>query len=217
MHQTVEIPFAIKSVMNYRLLFGIITALTVLSACTTGAQLAPTPDANAIFTAAAQTVMAELTLTASKAPPTPKTTFTATGIAPTTTGTIPSVVVTPTLGTPEGTVVCDNFSYDLASLDVNIPDGAQMAPGQDFTKTWKIRNTGSCTWGSGYKVVYGYGPKMDGQPIALSTAVAPGEEVEVSVQFKAPTDLGEYISYWRMANSAGSPFGEFFYVKIMVK
>jgi hypothetical protein len=58
---------------------------------------------------------------------------------------------------------------------------------------------------------------MDGQPIALSTAVAPGEEVEVSVQFKAPNDLGEYISYWRMANSAGSPFGEFFYVKIMVK
>jgi hypothetical protein len=203
-----------------RLLIGTLVASVLLSACGSNAQMAPTPDADVIYTAAAQTVMAELTRTASSETPAPDMTSTETGsgvLASVTEG-IPSLTGTPILSAAlSGTTVCDDASYDLASLDVNVPDGTQMAPGQDFLKTWKIKNIGSCTWGTGYQVVFGYGAKMDGQPVALSTAVASGEEVEVSVQFKAPTDLGEYVSYWRMANSAGSPFGKFFSVKIMVK
>jgi hypothetical protein len=45
--------------------------------------------------------------------------------------------------------------------------------------------------------------------------------VEVSVQFKAPTQLGEYVSAWTMANARGIPFfgnnNKPLYVKIVVK
>ncbi|HIE25325.1 MAG TPA: hypothetical protein EYP74_04915, partial [Anaerolineales bacterium] len=56
-----------------------------------------------------------------------------------------------------------------------------------------------------------------GQPRPISTSVAPEETVEVTVVLTAPIKTGEYLSYWRMANSSGVNFGEFFYVKIVVR
>ena len=122
-----------------------------------------------------------------------------------------------TLGPGTQGLLCDDFSYDLATVDVTIPDGSPMTIGQDFLKTWKIKNTGACSWGAGYTVVFGYGEKMGGVPTALTTTVMPGQEVEVSVQFKAPAKAGEYKSWWRLANSGGSAFGKFFSVWIIVR
>jgi hypothetical protein len=102
--------------------------------------------------------------------------------------------------------------------DVNIPDGTIMTPGQDFIKTWRIKNNGSCTWSTTYEPTYGgYTVKMDGVPVAINQTVPAGMQVEVSVQFKAPPTPGEYVSYWRMKDAQGYPFGEFFYVKIIVE
>lgn len=93
-----------------------------------------------------------------------------------------------------------------------------MTPGQDFLKTWKVRNTGDCTWGAGYTVVYGgYNDKMSGVPASIPSPVVPNQDVDVSVQFKAPTKVGEYLSAWRMANPNGYAFGQFFFVKIIVR
>jgi hypothetical protein len=111
-------------------------------------------------------------------------------------------------------ITCDDAIW---VSDVTVPDGTQMTPGQDFVKTWKIKNTGSCTWGTGYTLIHGYDEKLDGIAEPLTTAVAPGEEVEVSVRFKAPSNAGEHRSYWRMQNASGSAFGEFFYVTIVVR
>ena len=61
---------------------------------------------------------------------------------------------------------------------------------------------------------------MNGQPIPLTALVAPGEEVDVSVNLKAPTTPGEYTGYWQMVNAKGIPFGtkEFIVsVKIVVQ
>ena len=58
---------------------------------------------------------------------------------------------------------------------------------------------------------------MDGVAEPMTTAVAPGEEVEISVRFKAPSGVGEHRSYWRMQNTSASAFGEFFYVTIVVR
>ena len=33
--------------------------------------------------------------------------------------------------------------------DVTIPDNTVIAPGTTFTKTWRVRNDGNCTWGPG--------------------------------------------------------------------
>jgi hypothetical protein len=112
---------------------------------------------------------------------------------------------------------CDAMSFDVLSVDVNIPDGTEMAPNQEFVKTWKIRNTGSCTWGAGYSLIYSYGERMSGQPQPLAGAVAPGQEVEVSVSFKTPAKANEYVSAWIMANARGFSFGKALFVKIIVK
>lgn len=109
-------------------------------------------------------------------------------------------------------------------LDVTIPDGTPMSPGQEFVKTWRIKNTGICTWDTNYKAIFSYSSPpnedMDAQPIPLASLVAPGQEVDVSVQFKAPTTPGEYTGYWQMVNSKGIPFGKkdfILIVKIVVQ
>ncbi len=177
----------------------------------------PTPDIAAVRTSAASTVVSQFTLTAAAFTPTP---------APPTNTPQPEATETPTqlvlaqVTTTPGTAVplCDNMSFNVATVDANIPDGTIMSPGQDFIKTWRVRNNGSCPWGAGYALVYaGYAIRMNGQFIALTEVVQPGQEVEVSVQFKAPTQVGEYVSAWQMANPAGIPFPQAVYVKIIVQ
>ena len=93
-----------------------------------------------------------------------------------------------------------------------------MSPGQDFLKTWRVKNSGACPWGAGYVLAYaGYSDQMSGQFVALNDVVQPGEEVEVSVQFKAPEDAGEYLSAWTMKNPQGVTFPEIIFVKIIVQ
>lgn len=199
-----------------------IATLFLLSACGTTATSTPTVDVNDIYTAAAQTVIAELTTTAAANTATPAVTATeilATGTAtsiPTSASMTETATAQPTLNADASPVAqdCDNATW---VADVSVQDGTEMSPGQDFEKTWRIKNVGSCTWGAGYKLSFGYGETMNGQARSLETAVAPNESVEVYVVFTAPLKAGSYQSYWRMANAAGANFGEFFYVDIVVR
>jgi len=196
-----------------------LTGMLILAACAPATPIQPTPDVLFIRTSAANTVVAEFTQIAAS--------FTATPMPPTETPTLEPPTITPTvalatdltqiaLGTPGE--LCDNLSFDPISVDVTIVDGTPMTPGQEFVKTWKIKNTGICAWGDGYGLIYaGYADDMDGQPVPLGTLVQVGEEVEVSVSFKAPTKIGEYISAWQMANDKGITFGKALFVKIIVK
>jgi len=204
--------------MIRRIAIPILLAL-LIGACAPATSSAPTPDVAAISTAAAQTVIAGISATAAaaasltpQASPTPEATETP-ALPPTFTVTVVFGVTPGPIGTPLG--LCNDAQW---IADINVPDGTQMAPGQDFLKTWKIRNTGACTWGAGYKVIYGgYNDKMNGTPAALGTTVTPGQDVEVSVQFKAPTKAGQYLSAWRMADPNSYAFGQFFFVKIVVR
>ena len=204
--------------MKVRLVaFSLLTAV-LLAACAPATPIEPTADVNAVRTSAANTVVAEFTLTAAAFSPTPEPpTETSEPEEPTETPTI-AFSTDPTqiaLGTPGA--LCDNMSYDNATIDVTIIDGTVMTPGQDFIKTWKIKNSGSCAWGEGYGLVFSYGERMDGQPVPLGVLVQVGDQVEVSVNFKAPTAIGEYTSAWQMANASGVTFGKAVFVKIIVQ
>ncbi|MBK8428145.1 MAG: hypothetical protein IPL27_20255 [Lewinellaceae bacterium] len=199
-------------------IFVLLTAL-LLAACAPATPIEPTPDVLAIRTSAANTVVAEFTLTAAMLP-------TNTPLPPTETPTPEAPTATPTtafttdptliaLGTPGE--LCDDFSFDLATVDVTILDGSPMTPGQEFVKTWKIKNTGNCSWGDGYSLTYSYGERMDGVPVPIGTVVQTDQEVDVSVNFKAPTAIGEYTSAWQMTNAQGIPFGKVVFVKIVVQ
>src|SRR5688572_32168631 len=177
----------------------------------------PTPDVAAVRTSAAGTVVSQFTLTAAA--------FTPTTLLPTNTS-APELTATATLpvlaqvtnlsGTPEA--LCDSLTFNPATVDVNVPDNTPMTPGQDFIKTWKVKNNGACEWGPGYVLAYaGYEDQMSGQFVELPNVVLPGEEVDVSVQFKAPSDAGTYLSAWQMRNPAGITFEEIIFVKILVQ
>lgn len=200
-------------------LFIFASIALLLAACAPATVPPPTADLGAIRTSAANTVVSEFTLTAAAFSPTPEApTETPTPKQPTSTTTNTPVVTDPTLiaqGTPGA--LCDNMSFDPATVDVNIPDGTQMTPGQEFVKTWKITNNGACAWGEGYELIYSYGEEMSGQPVPLGTVVEVGQEIEVSVNFKAPDRAGEYTSAWQMSNALSVPFGKAIFVKIIVK
>jgi hypothetical protein len=182
----------------------------LLISCAPANLSAPTLDVAFIKTSAAQTVIANFTLTAAATAFTPTSTPTALNtptLIPTTKFTFTPV---PTqIGHPGATqvILCNEFSWDDNTVDVNIPDNTQMTAGQSFVKTWKIKNSGTCTWNAGYKIVYGgYSTQMSGQPQPLSLPVAPGQEIEISVSFIAPTQSGSYVSAWTLADANGQPF-----------
>ncbi len=193
----------------------VVTLTSLLIAACAPAPSAPTPDTVLIQTSAAQTVVANFTLTAAAFTPT----------APAVPSDTPAAVVggatdTPTLlpgGVTATPILCDALSFDAATVDVNVPDNTQMQLGQQFVKTWRVRNNGSCTWGAGYKLTFSYGDQLSGVPQPFTGAVGPGQEVELSVNFKAPAQAGTYLSAWQMTNAGGKAFPKPVYVKIVVK
>lgn len=203
-------------------IFALLALGAFFSACAPAVPIEPTVDVNVVRTSAASTVMAEFTLTAAFASPTPQSlpseTPTPEFLPPTETA-VPLFTLDPTQAALTPDALCDDYSFDLATLDVTIPDGTPMTPGQEFVKTWKIKNTGICTWDTNYKPIFSYSSppneRMGAQPIPLAALVAPGQEVDVSVQFKAPTTAGEYTGYWQMVNNKGIPFGKKDYILIV--
>jgi uncharacterized protein YkwD len=91
--------------------------------------------------------------------------------------------------------------------DVTVPDGTLFKPGEAFTKTWRVKNTGSCNWNTGYSLVYVSGDIMNGGFNNPITPVAPGELADISVELVAPARGGEQYGYWEFQNPAGQRFG----------
>jgi hypothetical protein len=97
-----------------------------------------------------------------------------------------------------------------------IPDGTKFNAGESFTKSWRLKNTGTCTWNSNYKLVFVDGNQMSGpNSVKLNGYVKPGESVDILVDLKAPSKPGTYTGYWRLQAEDGNKFAQVF-VKITV-
>jgi hypothetical protein len=127
---------------------------------------------------------------------------------------------------PTNTAVPTAVSYCdwvMFIQDVTIPDGASLAPGEVFTKVWRLQNRGTCAWTSDYDIVFYSGAQMSGTEMQVPGYVAPGQSVDVAVTFTAPAAPGHYVGYWILRNPSGKLFGsgskadEAFYVDIYVK
>jgi len=91
---------------------------------------------------------------------------------------------------------------------VTIPDGSTFAPGSSFTKVWRLKNNGTCTWTRSYRLVLVSGELMRGQNLmALPTEVAPGQTIDLSMNFVAPIIEGSYRGNWQIRNNKGEIFG----------
>jgi hypothetical protein len=124
----------------------------------------------------------------------------------------------PTL-TPTSAVPCDRASF----VSETVPDDSTFAKGAAFTKTWTLKNVGSCAWNSSYSLAFVKGDAMGAQPQQLTSAVVePGQSIQVSVNLHAPLAKGSVRGDWMLRNASGVLFGvgsdgsETFWVKINV-
>ncbi len=92
--------------------------------------------------------------------------------------------------------------------DVSVPDGTEIAAGAKFTKTWRLVNSGTCTWTTAYDLVFVDGSAM-GAPaaVALTGNVRPGETVDLSVEMVAPASGGAYKGSWLLRDANDKSFG----------
>jgi hypothetical protein len=189
----------------------------LVSACgATPADLTPTVtvDTNQIRTQAVQTFAADLTLTALAAPSntpaatiTPLATFTpgATSTGGVALGTLP----------PAGGATASCYGLSFVS-DVTIPDNTPVNAGQAFTKTWKVKNAGSCAWDAGFKFAFVSGEQMGGVTYTLPSSVTAGAVTDISVAMTAPNKTGTLRGDWRMQTAGGQFFGDQVYVQVVV-
>lgn len=108
----------------------------------------------------------------------------------------------------------DNMEF---VADVTVPDDTEFVEGETFSKTWRIKNIGSCEWTSDYEWIFISGDQMSGPPSqVLGQTVAPGAQADITVSMTAPTEAGDYLGYWQLRNSDGERFGDTPWVDIKV-
>jgi hypothetical protein len=164
-----------------------------------------------------QTVQAVLASQATAVPPTEAPPTVEVSVTPTLT---PASTSTPTQ-TPIPTP-CDAAQF---VTDVTIADNASVTANSEFTKTWRLRNSGTCTWTSGYQLVFDHGDRMSAPDAVMLTSgtVPPGSTLDVSVTLKAPAEAGTYQGFFKLRNPSGVLFGigadgnTAFWVKIEAK
>lgn len=132
--------------------------------------------------------------------------YTAVPLTPVATGALPTATGALAFG-------CNNSAF---VRDVNYPSGTTVSPGEEFTKTWKVQNTGSCDWQYNYTMAIVVDNDFDSSWGRLGRNVQPGDWAEVSVILNAPNNDGTYTGSWRMADSGGNPFGVTLSVTIVV-
>ena len=229
-------------------LLVLLTATLMLTACNVGAAPSPTLDVNAINTAIVGTTVAQFSaqftqtaLAMPQATNTPLPTDTPQELP---TFALPTVSfeITPTiagvasplpgftqLASPVAPVApgatqalgdaCNNSVFEG---DITIPDGEIIAPGTNFQKIWKIRNTGTCLWDDGFTLVYIGGSNPDLDPYSFefkksADFVASGEAINIGINLTTPCTPGKYEGHWRMRNDQGYYFGTILSVYVEVQ
>jgi hypothetical protein len=204
-------------------LFGLLAFGISLSACNMPGRRTPTPSGfEMINTAAARTVAAQLTEISR--PPAGTAAPTGLAIAGTPAATANANPTQPGLGNPtelssralvftsvpQPTAAPQAGACDRAKFvkDVTVPDDTQMQPGAAFTKTWRLKNVGQCTWTEGYALVFVGGDLLDSKgKLMLAQEVEPNETFDISVEMVAPAAGGTYRSEWKLSNPDDEVFG----------
>lgn len=185
-------------------------------------------DGDTIMTQVAQTVEAEITLAAAL---TPSATATEVPVEPT--ATVPMMetqAVDETSLEPTMTLPVVNTEAQATQAvaeptgddgrwiaDVTVSDYEIFYENEYFKKVWKVKNVGTTTWTTDYSLVNvddnNWGEDL---VVPLKQEVLPGEEVNLSVEMRAPSGLGEHWSRWFLMNPNGQTFGQELYCLITV-
>ena len=92
--------------------------------------------------------------------------------------------------------------------DVTVKDGTSFIAGTAFTKTWRIKNTGTCAWTKDFKIYFHSGNALGAAAsVAFPAAVNPGGTVDLSVAMTAPSSTGDFTGNWMLKAANGTIFG----------
>ncbi len=181
----------------------IILLSAILSACRS---TEPELDIDAQKTGFAQTAEVQATLTSAAMPtatetPIPEPTSTPT-LEPTQT---PILSPTPEEDAPPAVGV------NRAQLIAQVPaDNTTIQPGEAFTVTWTMENTGTSTWTVNYYIEHAFGAQLDaGDKVFLWLTVPPDTSLPISVDLTAPDTPGTYTSNWKLFDANENAFYDF--------
>jgi hypothetical protein len=194
---------------THRILLVLACIALLASACTSPAQ-----NESAIATAVAQTVQAGAT----EIPPLPTDTPD------------PAFLIQPTLTqaitpTSEATLISAPSDPDCIHAELVSeypPDRTVFRPNTSFTKTWTIKNVGTCTWDTSYQLIFWSGELMGGSTYYdLPEVVLPGDDITITIFLQSPASEGFYTGYWRLKTPWNQVFGvgqysQAFYSEIQV-
>ncbi len=210
----------------------ILAAAFILAACQQNTPVAPTLDANAIYTQAAATVAAGLAQTQSSQPSATPAPATATPTemvtqsvdatlqqpGPGATSTTPEISATPGAGTPTVLALTPLATNTKSAPGASVPDKAewvsqtptdntQIQVTSKFMVKYIFKNTGTTTWTTGYTFRYYAGEKL-GSPndLNLTKEVKPDQTVEIVFEATAPSTKGKTETIWVMTNAEGQNF-----------
>ncbi len=164
-------------------------------------------------------VLTVLLLTAcvrSTATPPPEATVNSTPNTPPTVTAEPDLSATET-ATPLPTPQADCTDGALYVDDVSIPDNTRMQPGQAFTKTWRLKNTGTCIWNVRYGLIFVGGEQMGAAITTPLSETPPGQTLDISVELKAPARDGAFTGLFELRNPKGSTISVGVVTSIWVK
>ena len=111
--------------------------------------------------------------------------------------------------------ICQGDHATLVA-DLSIPDGTKMLPGEIFTKTWRMKNDGNCTWNRNYSFTSVQGDRMGGRDQNIAGTVNPGETIDISVKMQAPSAPGNVKTLWAVTDPANNVIKSRVYVEIEV-
>ena len=86
----------------------------------------------------------------------------------------------------------------------------------EIVKRWQVENSGTCEWTAKYSVRILSGASMGAEPKQKLEPIAPGETGSIEIVFYAPEETGEYYSQWQAYDDRGKPFGQDFFIDIIV-
>ena len=218
-----------------RLFFLILVISMLLVGCNRPDEAASVPEEQINATQVVQTVYAQLSETALVAALSATATSTNTPI-PTLTFTPEPPTSTPTQAisdtpqpsaTPEPTVTAtSDMPCNRANLETkSIADGAVININRTFTQTFRLKNTGSCTWDQSYELRFVSGDLLNaGASIVMvpTGTISTWGYANVDVLMKAPGTPGTYKGYWMIKAANGEIFGvgpsaaDWFWVEIKV-
>jgi len=183
--------------MKYLLIFSFIVILALLPACGRNASQ-PTPDIELMVVQTQTAEAIEQLLSTNMVDQGSHATFT-----------LQPDLTTEQIQTLTPTQTPKPDCTEKAKLEgETITDQANFQPGENFEKTWILRNVGTCTWTPDYSIIFLGGEQMNGEsPTTIGQTVSPDGEFEITIPLKAPPNDGYYEGFWKLQNERGEQFG----------